>query len=171
MSWLDDDEEVTEDERRIEEAGGWRAWLPSRVTLRRFISDPESLAMIVGGIAVAFGLSFWLGWGVLVLLAATGGAFVALLVGMLIGLDTQMDDFRVDLLKCFVASLVLVVPAWLMIHFGLAGYGLVAPVLVTYLAIKILWRDFVVSEVIVVEAGMFLGIVFGSCLAAALSGA
>jgi hypothetical protein len=144
---------------------------PRRHGEPRFQFTLRDLFLVMTLVAILCGLFAWLGVIAWILLAATVGALVGLLAGILMGLETQIDDIRVDLAKCFVAAAFLVIPAWLMIKAGLAGGGLVAPVVVTGLVLKASWRDFAAVEIVVVEGCMLLGIALGSTLAAAVLGA
>ena len=137
----------------------------------RFQFTIRDLLLATTAVAILCGLFAWLGVIVWIVLSATAGAVVGLLVGILVGLDTQIEDVRTDLAKCLVAAVFLVIPAWLMIKAGLVGYGLLAPVVVVALLLRVLWRDFAALEAVVVEACMLAGIAMGAGLAAALLGA
>ena len=177
MNWPDDSNDVTDDKPRIGEARWWRSWLPSLVSLRDAVTDPWTVGSIVGIAVCMLGIYLVLGWyvgrAVLVALAtATAVAFVTALK-----IKGYTYDFRVELLKSFVASLSLLFSfllamigawvwlrevGWVLFFFPPVWVVILIP---TAFVIKMLWREFSAREVIGVEVGMVLGSVFGLWLA------
>ncbi|MBN1590792.1 MAG: hypothetical protein JW888_14870 [Pirellulales bacterium] len=134
----------------------------------------KTLLVVVLGVVVLGGLWAWLGVAAWIVLCATGGAFVGLLLGQIMELDTQIDDIRYDVAKCLVAAVLLVGPCWAMIvsglvrSGGLAAGGLIFVVVTHMFILRLIWRDFETVETIVVEGAMLVSIAFGATVARAV---
>ncbi len=119
----------------------------------------RTLFLVTSAVAVFFSLLAWLG--PLVIAAVAGGAigaFLGMLLCLVVGLEAPLENLKVDVVRCLVAATALVGITYLCLRIVMEPPVLVFVVFLQFIVTRVVWIETDHPEAILIEISTFLGL-------------